>query len=61
MAGRGAPRELIEGNPVLIVIDIQGGAPTVSETTATPSTATMPFMEGYQERMDPAPGGPRTR
>ncbi len=40
---------LVEGNPVLIVIDIQGGAPTDSEP------ATMPFMPGYKERMDRAP------
>ncbi len=43
------PRDLIEGNPVLVVIDIQGGAPTGS------TMSTMPFMDGYQERMDRAP------
>jgi len=43
------PRELIEGQPVLVVIDIQGGESTGSE----PST--LPFMPGYQERMDQAP------
>ena len=43
-----AARRLIEGPPVLIVIDIQGGAPDGSEST-------MPFMPGYQERMDRAP------
>ena len=42
-------RSLIEGNPVLIVIDIQGGAPTES------GPSSMPFMDGYQERMDRAP------
>lgn len=43
------PRELIEGRPVLVVIDIQGGAPTDGEAAA------LPFMPGYQERMDRAP------
>jgi nicotinamidase-related amidase len=42
-------RSLIEGNPVLIVIDIQGGAPT------EPGASSVPFMDGYQERMDRAP------
>lgn len=42
-------RNLIEGNPVLIVIDIQGGAPTES------GSSSMPFMDGYQDRMDRAP------
>ena len=43
-----AARRLIEGPPVLIVIDMQGGAPDGSEST-------MPFMPGYQEQMDRAP------
>lgn len=43
------PRQLIEGNPVLVVVDIQGGP---SEAT---SGSTMPFMPGYQERMNRAP------
>ena len=45
----GKPRNLIEGKPVLIVIDIQGGA------AAGPTESTMPFMDGYQEQMDRAP------
>lgn len=49
MAGGSRARVLIEGNPVLIVIDIQGGAATAS------GASTMPFMEGYQQRMDGAP------
>ena len=43
-------RKLIEGQPVLIVVDIQGGA---SEDDETPST--MPFMSDYQDYMDRAP------
>ncbi|MEM7535887.1 MAG: cysteine hydrolase [Chloroflexota bacterium] len=43
------PHKLIEGQPVLVVIDIQGGEPTNDE----PST--MPFMEDYQQYMDRAP------
>lgn len=42
-------RQLIEGQPVLIVIDIQGGAPTDGQPSA------LPFMPGYQENMDRAP------
>ncbi len=42
-------RKLIEGQPVLVVIDIQGGESEGDE----PST--MPFMPGYQEQMDRAP------
>lgn len=42
-------RGLIEGRPVLVVVDIQGGAPTDAEPSA------LPFMPGYQERMDRAP------
>ncbi len=43
------PRDLIEGRPVLIAIDIQGGAP------ADGGAGSMPFMRGYQERMARAP------
>ncbi len=45
----GKERSLIEGRPVLVVIDIQGGAPTGSDEAA------LPFMPGYQDRMDRAP------
>jgi nicotinamidase-related amidase len=45
----GTPRALIEGQPVLVVVDIQGGAPAGGEPSA------LPFMPGYQERMDRAP------
>ena len=44
-----APRKLIEGRPVLVVIDIQGGEATDGVESA------IPFMNGYQERMDRAP------
>jgi nicotinamidase-related amidase len=40
---------LIEGKPVLVVIDIQGGP----STNDTPSE--MPFMSDYQDYMDRAP------
>lgn len=43
------PRELIEGQPVLIVVDIQGGEPEGDEPSA------LPFMDGYQTAMDRAP------
>ncbi len=43
-------RSLIEGRPVLLVIDIQGG-PSTGE-----GSSSIPFMPGYQERMDRAPG-----
>ncbi|AXT85750.1 cysteine hydrolase [Aeromicrobium sp. A1-2] len=42
------PRELIEGRPVLVVIDIQGGGAGEGESA-------IPFMPGYQEAMDRAP------
>ena len=42
------PRDLIEGQPVLVVIDIQGGAPPGTESA-------IPFMPGYAEAMDRAP------
>ena len=47
-------RGLIEGRPVLVVIDIQGGAPTDDEPSV------LPFMPGYQDNMDRAPGLIRT-
>ncbi|NND76413.1 MAG: cysteine hydrolase [Ilumatobacter sp.] len=50
MSADAPSRELIEGNPVLIVIDIQGGG----STDGSPSS--MPFMDGYGERMERAPG-----
>ena len=43
------PRNLIEGQPVLIVIDIQGG------WAADPSESSIPFMPGYAEAMDRVP------
>ncbi|MFW2380928.1 MAG: cysteine hydrolase family protein [Acidimicrobiales bacterium] len=43
------PRDLIEGQPVLVVIDIQGGESDGDEPSA------IPFMADYQERMDRAP------
>ncbi len=46
----GNERGLIEGQPVLLVIDIQGGPADDDEPSSLPS------MPGYQERMDRAPG-----
>lgn len=47
-------RDLIEGNPVLVVIDIQGGSSAAAN--ADPDRPpSMPFMDGYQEAMDRAP------
>lgn len=43
-------RELIEGNPVLVVIDIQGG-----EGAVTSDGPAIPLMEGYDERLSAAP------
>ncbi len=43
-----APRNLIEGQPVLIVIDIQGGESPSGESA-------IPFMPGYAEAMDRVP------
>ena len=43
-------RAIIEGQPVLIVVDIQGGAPADGEHSA------LPFMPGYGAAMDRAPG-----
>ncbi len=45
----GSERKLIEGRPVLLVIDIQGGPSDENEPSA------IPFMDGYQQRMDGAP------
>jgi nicotinamidase-related amidase len=44
-----AQRDLIEGQPVLIVIDIQGGG------SANPGESSIPFMPGYAAAMDRAP------
>lgn len=44
-----ANRKTIEGRPVLMVIDIQGGEAGGSDPSA------MPFMPGYQDNMDRAP------
>lgn len=43
-------RDLIEGQPVLVVVDIQGGESVDGEESA------IPFMPRYQEAMDRAPG-----
>ena len=45
----GSSKQLIEGKPVLVVVDIQGGAPAGDEPAA------LPYMAGYQEAMDNAP------
>ena len=42
-------RALLEGNPVLVVIDIQGGDSGTDEPSA------IPFMADYQTHMDRAP------
>ena len=42
-------RSLIEGRPVLVVIDIQGGPPEAGEDSA------IPFMSGYQTHMQRVP------
>ncbi len=42
-------RQLIEGQPVLVVIDIQGGEPDDGSPSA------IPFMPDYQVHMDRAP------
>lgn len=42
-------RKLIEGQPVLVVIDIQGGGATDG------SESSIPFMPGYHEAMDRVP------
>ncbi len=45
-------REIIEGTPVLIVIDIQGGEDNVSED---PAEVSIPLMPGYDAAMEKAP------
>jgi nicotinamidase-related amidase len=47
-----AERKLIEGTPVLIVIDIQGGE---AAAAAAPDGPAIPLMPGYDERMSAAP------
>ena len=44
-------RKIIEGQPVLVVIDIQGGG----SSDEGKSTSDMPFMSDYGEYMDRAP------
>lgn len=46
-------RSLIEGRPVLVVIDIQGGPPSGDASDGEESG--IPFMPGYQDAMDRAP------
>jgi len=46
-------RALIEGKPVLIVVDIQGGDSVDNPSDDQPSA--IPFMPDYQEYMDRAP------
>ena len=46
-------RALIEGKPVLIVVDIQGGDSSGQSSGNEPSA--IPFMSDYQEYMDRAP------
>ena len=45
-------RKLIEGTPVLIVVDIQGGE---AAAAAAPDGPAIPLMPGYDERMSKAP------
>ncbi len=45
------PRNLIEGQPVLVVIDIQGGAGDIDDD----APSSMPFMADYDDYMDRAP------
>ena len=45
-------RALIEGNPVLVVVDIQGGA---NEDVPSDEPSSMPFMPGYDEALSSAP------
>lgn len=47
-----ARRQLIEGQPVLLVIDIQGG----SEPRPAAAETSIPLMDGYDERLAGAPG-----
>jgi nicotinamidase-related amidase len=43
-------RQVIEGNPVLVVIDIQGGG-----SAESPDDYAIPLMPGYGQAMDRAP------
>ena len=45
-------RDIIEGTPVLIVVDIQGGEDNVSEN---PDEVGIPLMPGYDAAMERAP------
>jgi nicotinamidase-related amidase len=44
-------RKLIEGQPVLVVIDIQGGDTAIND----PSSSAIPLMPDFQKHMDRAP------
>jgi len=46
-------RAIIEGQAVLVVIDIQGGAD--ADDGATAGESAIPFMDGYDDAMDRAP------
>ena len=46
-------REIIEGQPVLIVVDIQGGE---AHAAPDPEDQAIPLMPGYQTAMEHAPG-----
>lgn len=46
------PRKIIEGQPVLVVVDIQGGEP---DPEAADQTTSIPLMDGYDEAMSGAP------
>ena len=52
MSADAPDRELIEGQPVLLVIDIQGGEEAQSDPSASVS---IPLMDGYDERLSSAP------
>ncbi len=56
-ASESAPaRQIIEGQPVLLVIDIQGGAsPGDTSDNSGSNGSAIPFMDGYDEAMDRAP------
>lgn len=47
--GTSAPRAIIEGQPVLVVIDIQGGE------SNDPEVSSIPLMPGYDDRLSGAP------
>ena len=46
-------RELIEGQPVLVVVDIQGGETNTSEEPG--ADVSIPLMPGYDDAMENAP------